>query len=302
MSVLVQDLTRVYGRQKAVDGISFEARKGQVLGFLGPNGAGKSTTMKIITGFIPLSSGRVEVCGLDVSEAPMEVRRKTGYLPEHNPLYKDMYVKEFLRLLCRIHRLDQPARRIADMIEKTGLQKEQHKIIGTLSKGYRQRVGLAQAMIHDPEVLILDEPTTGLDPNQLLEIRALIKEISRDKTVILSTHIMQEVQAVCDTVVILNDGKIVANAPIEQLVAGSRDTRTISVVLAEAVDPRLFEAIPGVSKVTPSGKNKWQLSATEDVRERIFRKAVEQQWTLLELHQQEHSVEDIFQLLTKAQR
>ncbi len=302
MSVLVQDLTRVYGRQKAVDGISFEARKGQVLGFLGPNGAGKSTTMKIITGFIPLSSGRVEVCGLDVSEVPMEVRQKTGYLPEHNPLYKDMYVKEFLSFLCNLHRLDHPRRRIAEMIEKTGLGKEQHKIIGTLSKGYRQRVGLAQAMIHDPEVLILDEPTTGLDPNQLLEIRALIREISRDKTVILSTHIMQEVQAVCDTVVILNEGKIVANAPIEQLVAGSRDTRIVLVELRESVDPKLFKDIPGVYQVVPVGKNKWQLKASADIRELVFREAVARQWTLLELHQQQHSVEDIFQLLTKAQQ
>ncbi|MDP4711513.1 MAG: gliding motility-associated ABC transporter ATP-binding subunit GldA [Saprospiraceae bacterium] len=303
MSVLVQDLTRVYGRQKAVDGISFEARKGQVLGFLGPNGAGKSTTMKIITGFIPLSSGKVEVCGLDVSEMPMEVRQKTGYLPEHNPLYKDMYVKEFLTFLCRLHRLDQPRRRIAEMIEKTGLGKEQHKIIGTLSKGYRQRVGLAQAMIHDPEVLILDEPTTGLDPNQLLEIRALIREISRDKTVILSTHIMQEVQAVCDTVVILNEGKIVANAPIAQLVSGSHNTWIVLVELRESIDSQLLKDIPGVQQVVPVGKNKWQLRASADIRELIFREAVARQWTLLELHQQQQqSVEDIFQLLTKAQQ
>lgn len=303
MSVIVQDLTRIYGRQKAVDGISFEAKKGQVLGFLGPNGAGKSTTMKIITCFIPLSSGKVEVCGMDVSAYPGEVRHKIGYLPEHNPLYKDMYVKEFLHFLCRVHKLDNPRRRIAEIIEMTGLQKEQHKIIGTLSKGYRQRVGLAQAMIHDPEVLILDEPTTGLDPNQLQEIRSLIKSISRDKTVILSTHIMQEVQAVCDKVVILNEGKIVANAPISELVSMSRGNKTVSLELKENINPeKLLAGLPGVSSVAPLGKNKWQLHATDDLRDKIFQLAVQQNWTLLTLYQEHNTVEDVFQLLTKAKK
>lgn len=303
MSVIVQDLTRIYGRQKAVDGISFEAKKGQVLGFLGPNGAGKSTTMKIITCFIPLSSGKVEVCGMDVSAYPGEVRHKIGYLPEHNPLYKDMYVKEFLHFLCRVHKLDNPRRRIAEIIEMTGLQKEQQKIIGTLSKGYRQRVGLAQAMIHDPEVLILDEPTTGLDPNQLQEIRSLIKTISRDKTVILSTHIMQEVQAVCDKVVILNEGKIVANAPISELVSMSQGNKTVSLELKENINPeKLLAGLPGVFSVAPVGKNKWQLHAADDIRDKIFELAVQQNWTLLTLYQDHNTVEDVFQLLTKAKK
>lgn len=303
MSVIVEDLTRVYGHQKAVDGISFEAKKGQVLGFLGPNGAGKSTTMKIITCFIPQTSGKVDVCGLDVSEHPGEVRQKIGYLPEHNPLYKDMYVKEFLHFLCRVHKLDNPRRRIAEIIEMTGLPKEQHKIIGTLSKGYRQRVGLAQAMIHDPEVLILDEPTTGLDPNQLQEIRGLIKTISRDKTVILSTHIMQEVQAVCDTVVILNEGKIVADAPISELVTMSRGQKKISLEIKENIHPeKLLAGLSGVTSVAPIGKNKWQVHAADDIRSKIFELAVQQKWTLLTLYQDHNTVEDVFQLLTKASK
>ena len=303
MSVIVEDLTRVYGHQKAVDGISFEAKKGQVLGFLGPNGAGKSTTMKIITCFIPQTSGKVDVCGLDASEHPGEVRQKIGYLPEHNPLYKDMYVKEFLHFLCRVHKLDNPRRRIAEIIEMTGLPKEQHKIIGTLSKGYRQRVGLAQAMIHDPEVLILDEPTTGLDPNQLQEIRGLIKTISRDKTVILSTHIMQEVQAVCDTVVILNEGKIVADAPISELVTMSRGQKKISLEIKENIHPeKLLAGLSGVTSVAPIGKNKWQVHAADDIRSKIFELAVQQKWTLLTLYQDHNTVEDVFQLLTKASK
>lgn len=302
MSVIVQDLTKIYGRQKAVAGISFTAEKGKVLGFLGPNGAGKSTTMKIITCFIPSSTGKVEVCGLDVAEQAMEVRRKIGYLPEHNPIYKDMYVKEFLQFLCRLHQLDRPRQRIAEMIETTGLEKEQHKIIGTLSKGYRQRVGLAQAMIHDPEVLILDEPTTGLDPNQLQDIRSLIKNISHNKTVILSTHIMQEVQAVCDQVVILNEGRIVADAPIEELISQTSGKRTLSLELQENIRPEALLSIPGVSSLEAAGNHKWQLTATEDVREQVFRMAVQQNWTLLALYQQHNTVENVFQLLTKANR
>ena len=210
MSILVESLTKTYGTQKAVDGISFTANTG-VLGFLGPNGAGKSTTMKILTGFIPQTSGKASVCGFDVEQDPLAVKRSIGYLPESNPLYLDMYVKESLAFIADIHQLNAPAKRIADIIEQTGLGPEQHKKIGQLSKGYRQRVGLAQAILHDPQVLILDEPTSGLDPNQLIGIRQLILDLGKTKTIILSTHIMQEVEAVCSQVIIINKGRIVAD-------------------------------------------------------------------------------------------
>jgi ABC-2 type transport system ATP-binding protein len=210
MSILVESLTKVYGAQKAVDSISFSAKPG-VLGFLGPNGAGKSTTMKILTCFIPQTGGKATVCGYDIEKQPLEVKRNIGYLPESNPLYLDMYVKESLAFIAAIHQIQSPQKRIADIIEQTGLGPEQHKKIGQLSKGYRQRVGLAQAILHNPSVLILDEPTSGLDPNQLIGIRQLILDLGKTKTVVLSTHIMQEVEAVCDHVIIINKGKIVAD-------------------------------------------------------------------------------------------
>ena len=216
MSILVESLTKIYGTQKAVDGISFSAQTG-VLGFLGPNGAGKSTTMKILTGFIPQTSGKASVCGFDVEKDSLAVKRHIGYLPESNPLYLDMYVKESLGFIAGTHQINSPAQRIADIIEQTGLGPEQHKKIGQLSKGYRQRVGLAQAILHDPEVLILDEPTSGLDPNQLIGIRQLILDLGKTKTIILSTHIMQEVEAVCNQVIIINKGKIVADDTLEGL-------------------------------------------------------------------------------------
>jgi ABC-2 type transport system ATP-binding protein len=210
MSIVVESLTKVYGAQKALDGVSFSAKRG-VLGFLGPTGAGKSTTMKILTGFIPQTAGKASVCGFDVETQAIDVKRNIGYLPESNPLYLDMYVKESLGFIAGIHQLKSPQKRIAEIIEQTGLGPEQHKKVGQLSKGYRQRVGLAQAILHDPEVLILDEPTSGLDPNQLIGIRQLILDLSKTKTVILSTHIMQEVEAVCSQVIVINKGKIVAN-------------------------------------------------------------------------------------------
>lgn len=217
MSIAVANLSKTYGQQKAIDGISFSAIPGKVVGFLGPNGAGKSTTMKILTCFIPQTSGSAQICGYDVNNDPMEVRRKIGYLPEHNPLYLDMYIKEALGFIGSIHRIDNRDKRISEVIELTGLGPEQHKKIGSLSKGYRQRVGLAQAILADPQVLILDEPTSGLDPNQVLGIRSLIKELGKTKTIILSTHIMQEVEAVCEQVIIINKGKIVADDTLVNL-------------------------------------------------------------------------------------
>ena len=216
MSILVEALTKVYGPQKAIDSISFSAQPG-VLGFLGPNGAGKSTTMKILTCFIPQTGGKASVCGYDIEKQPLEVKRNIGYLPESNPLYLDMYVKESLAFIAGIHQMNSPQKRIAEVIEQTGLSPEQHKKIGQLSKGYRQRVGLAQAILHDPQVLILDEPTSGLDPNQLIGIRQLILDLGKTKTVVLSTHIMQEVEAVCDHVIIINKGKIVADDTLNGL-------------------------------------------------------------------------------------
>ena len=212
MSIEVKNLSKFYGEQAAVNDISFSIHKGEIVGFLGPNGAGKSTTMKILTGFIPATSGEVKICGMEVDVDSLETRKKIGYLPENNPLYLDMYVREYLEFVGKIYKVPNLKARIDEMIQQVGLEVEQNKKIGMLSKGYRQRVGLAQAIIHDPEVLILDEPTTGLDPNQLVEIRELIKRIGKSKTVMLSTHIMQEVEAICDRVIIIKSGKIVANS------------------------------------------------------------------------------------------
>ncbi|WP_259015032.1 gliding motility-associated ABC transporter ATP-binding subunit GldA [Emticicia fluvialis] len=232
MSIKVQHLSKVYGTQKAVDNISFEVKKGEILGFLGPNGAGKSTTMKILTGYIPATEGTAEVSGFDVKTAPIQVKKNVGYLPEHNPLYLDMYVREFLAFIGSLYGLKgrDLEIKIDNTIERVGLGLEKHKKIGQLSKGYRQRVGLAQALIHNPDVLILDEPTTGLDPNQLVEIRDLIKQIGKDKTVIFSTHIMQEVEAICDRVVIINRGKIVADSTLSEL---KKDGKAMEEVFRE---------------------------------------------------------------------
>jgi len=222
MSLSVKNITKQYKKQIAVDDISFEIKSGEIVGFLGPNGAGKSTTMKIISCFIPPTKGTVTVCGFDVSNDDLKVKKKVGYLPESNPLYYDMYVIEFLSFIASLHKINNKKERIKEMIEMVGLQNEQHKKIGTLSKGYKQRVGLAQAMIHDPEVLILDEPTSGLDPNQIIEIRELIKNFGKDKTVLLSTHIMQEVESMCDRVIIINEGKLVADDSVESIKKGNK--------------------------------------------------------------------------------
>ena len=301
MSVTVKNLTKIYGAQKAVDNISFEAPKGQVLGFLGPNGAGKSTTMKVITCYIPQSKGTVKVCGHDVSEESQAVREKIGYLPEQNPLYKDMYVKEYLEFIANVHKVPKKQARIREMIGQTGLEREQHKKIGALSKGYRQRVGLAQALLHDPEVLILDEPTSGLDPNQLVEIRALIKDLGREKTVIFSTHIMQEVQAICDRVIIINKGKIVADDPIDKLQDRVTATVTVKAEFLEKVEEKLLLQIPGVMDVVNRNGNAYLLSTNGklDIRPEIFKMAKQNNFTLVELFKEKSSVEDVFQQLTR---
>jgi ABC-2 type transport system ATP-binding protein len=304
MSVKVQQLTKTYGAQRAIDSISFEAKKGEVLGFLGPNGAGKTTTMKIVTCFIPQSEGVAEVCGYDTEKNPMEVRRQIGYLPEHNPLYKDMYVKEYLDFVAGLHKVPNKSKRIAEMVERTGLGREQHKLISSLSKGYRQRVGLAQAMLHDPEVLILDEPTSGLDPNQLVEIRKLIKDLGKEKTVIFSTHIMQEVQALCDKVLIINRGQIVANDSIDRLQDLVVGETVVTVEFLQQISKiqleRMREAIPSITHIEHLTDKRWNIRSAqvEDTRAAIFNFSVKENLVLLEMHREVSSVEDIFTQLT----
>ena len=305
MSIRVQNLTKEYNHQRAVDQISLTVQPGEIVGFLGPNGAGKSTTMKIATGYLPPSSGTVEVNGFDVRTQPMDVRRSVGYLPEHNPLYLDLYVLEYLRFAGSLHGLGGTdlTRRIADMIELVGLGREQHKRIHQLSKGYRQRVGLAQALLHNPPVLILDEPTTGLDPNQLAEIRQVIREAGRNKTVLFSTHIMQEVEAICDRVVIINRGEIVADGPLSGFTRSSAEAGVVVVAEfeGELPNPAVLGSVPGVERVEPIGNGQYRITArpNTDLRAAIFRLAADQSLTLVGLRQQENSLETVFKELTK---
>lgn len=301
MSIQVNQLTKVYGKQKAVNNISFDVRPGDILGFLGPNGAGKSTTMKIATGYIPPSSGEVKVAGFDVVKEAKAVRQNIGYLPEHNPLYLDMYVHEYLGFIASLHGIkgSKKKERIAEMINLCGLSVEQNKQIGMLSKGYRQRVGLAQALIHDPKVLILDEPTTGLDPNQLAEIRKLIKEISKDKTVILSTHIMQEVKALCNRVIIINRGEIVANDTVERLTTGKG--ALLKVEFQSEVSRKELESLPGIQELQGKG-NHYTIKAKKDLREQLFKFAAEKGWVILSMQLEEQNLEEIFHQLTNTKR
>lgn len=302
LSVTVSNLVKTYGSQNALNGISFSAEPGQILGFLGPNGAGKTTTMKILTCYLSQTSGDAAVCGKDVVSDSLAVRSEIGYLPEHNPLYKDMYVREYLSFAAKANRVSNAKSRIAEMIELTGLGREAHKQIGALSKGYRQRVGLAQAMLHDPSVLILDEPTSGLDPNQLAEIRNLIKELGKEKTVILSTHIMQEVQALCDRVIIIDRGNLVADDPIENLTNRLSGTSSLSVTFDRKVDIKKLGQIPGVMKVEANQEAfgyRLSLRDKTDPRAEVFRFAVDNQLVLLGMQKEEGSVEDVFRALTK---
>lgn len=302
MSLEVRGLSKHYGSQKAVDDISFSVKEGEILGFLGPNGAGKSTTMKIATCYLPSTSGTVKVAGTDVQEKPLAVRQIIGYLPEHNPLYLEMYVHEYLRFIGSLHGLGgkRLKERVAEVVKLCGLEREQNKRIQALSKGYRQRVGLAQALVHDPKVLILDEPTTGLDPNQILEIRQLIRSISAQKTVIFSTHIMQEVQALCDRVVIINQGKIVADSPVEMLRDQAGNGRMIVVEFENPVDTAILEKLEGVRKIEQPSPSRYILYADEDrrLRSRIFRLAADNDLPLIGLRQEETSLESVFQQLT----
>ena len=303
MSVEVKNLYKIYGNQHAVDDISFTVEQGQILGFLGPNGAGKSTTMKIATCYLPPSAGSIVVNGHDVVKEPMAVRRSVGYLPEHNPLYLDMYVHEYLDFVASVYGLKgkNAKARVQEMVELCGLTLEQGKKIGALSKGYRQRVGLAQALVHDPQVLILDEPTTGLDPNQIVEIRSLIKRIGQNKTVIFSTHIMQEVAAICDRVVIINRGKLVADSDVASLQAGQNHEKVTLVEFEQPVEVEALQTIPGVLRVGIAQGHTYRVTSKRDadIRSNVFRIAAERNWPLVGLRQEENSLEKIFQQLTK---
>jgi ABC-2 type transport system ATP-binding protein len=301
MSVKVQNVVKLYGAQKALDNVSFTIRQGEVAALLGPNGAGKSTMMKIICCYIPQSEGQIQVCGHNVVTQPLEVRRQVGYLPENNPLYLDMYVKEYLEFVAAIYHLGKSAAaRVEEMIEITGLTRERRKKIGTLSKGYRQRVGLAQALIHDPQVLILDEPTSGLDPNQLAEIRSLIRNIGKEKTVILSTHIMQEVQAVCDRVIIIDRGQIKADAPTSDIPLLNQSNRVISVGFDQPASKSALKRIEGVVDVVEEQPARYRIftSGQVDLRPEVFRFAVNYGLVILSLNHEEQSLEQIFRQLT----
>lgn len=303
MSIETRNISKLFGKQRALDQVSISVGKGELVGFLGPNGAGKSTLMKIVTGYLSPDKGEILINGKPVTSENLEYKKDIGYLPEHNPLYPDLYIKEFLEISAGFYGLKNVKKRVAEMIEITGLGVEQHKKIRALSKGYRQRVGLAQALIHDPSILILDEPTTGLDPNQLEEIRNMIRMISREKTVILSSHIMQEVEAVCNRVIIINRGKIVADGGIAEVKSGSLSQK--QVVLAEfkeAVNEAQLMSIEGVSRVAKSD-NLWEIEAVsaKDIRPAVYTFAVENNLTLLTLLQKQQNLENVFHQLTQQQ-
>lgn len=298
MSIIVSELTKTYGAQRAVDAITFSVSPGEVLGFLGPNGAGKSTTMKILTGYIPQTSGKAAVCGFDVERQSLEARKHLGYLAENNPLYTDLYVKEFLSFVAGLNGVKNKASRVKEMIRLTGLEREQSKKIGALSKGYRQRVGIAQALLHNPEVLILDEPTSGLDPNQLAEVRQMIRDLGKEKTVILSTHIMQEVQAICSRVVIINKGRIVADDSIDRLQHKSKGETVILVTFKQPAEKNKLLEIRGVKSVRLSGEKTWQISGQKGIQEAVFEFAVANQLTITSLTEEQQSLEEVFKQLT----
>jgi ABC-2 type transport system ATP-binding protein len=301
MSVIVEGIIKYYGTHKALDNVSFTVSPGEIAGFIGPNGAGKSTMMKIICSLLEPDSGKVSINGTDVSSGSLEIKRNLGYLPENNPLYTDMYVEEYLAYVAGIYGLPKPGTRVREVVEITGLTPEKAKKIQSLSKGYRQRVGLAQAIIHDPEVLILDEPTTGLDPNQILEIRELISLLGRQKTVILSTHIMQEVEAICKRVIILNKGAIVANDLTENLSSlGSETLVTIVVEFSGDPESSVFDEIQGAEKVRKLKKGTWLIETPsgKDIRADLFNTAVKNNLVILSLHRNEKKLEDVFRELT----
>ena len=301
MSIEVKNLLKVYGEQKAVNDISFKVGKGEIVGFLGPNGAGKSTTMKIITGYLEKTSGDAYVCGMNVADQPLETKKKIGYLPELNALYYDMYVREYLAFVAEVHKIQKPKVKIENVIELTGLTVESKKKIGQLSKGYKQRVGLAAALIHDPEVLILDEPTSGLDPNQIIEIRDVIKKQGKDKTVLFSSHILQEVEAICDRVIIINKGELVADDKLSNLRQRSSSSNTLKVSFKESIDKTWLEQLSAASSVNKIDANNWQLATDnpEQLRKQIFELSLLHNLNIVSLQSDSQSLEDVFRSLTQ---
>ena len=299
MSIEVNGITKLYGDQKAVNQLSFSIHQGEIVGFLGPNGAGKSTTMKMITGYLIPDSGFAKVCNIDVVNNPIEVKRKIGYLPESNPLYYDMYIKEYLDFIGGIHKVNHKQQKIRDVIELTGLGVEQNKKIGQLSKGYKQRTGLAAAMIHDPEVLILDEPTSGLDPNQIIEIRNVIKAQGLNKTVLFSSHILQEVEAICDRVIIINKGNLVADEKLsdlqQQLLSNS-----IKVTFQENIEKHLFSAIDQIKTLNKIDAFSWQITANDTglVKKQILEMSLQHNLNIVSLQTEGSGLEDIFRTVT----
>lgn len=302
MSIVVENLTKEYGTQKAVDNISFAIESGEIVGFLGPNGAGKSTTMKILTGYIPSSSGKAEVLGMDVTEKPLEIKKRIGYLPELNPLYTDMYISEYLKFNADIYGLKDAKAAIERVIETTGLSLERHKKIGQLSKGYKQRVGLAQALLNDPDVLILDEPTSGLDPNQMTEIRKLILSLGKNKTILLSSHIMQEVEAMCSRIVIINRGKIVADDKVEEVKKRlSGGSKSVTVKFRDGISIENLLGKDGIDDVQMISETTYEVHADEtvDLAEVLFQFAIESETIIIEQKEQSKSLESVFQQLTQ---
>ncbi len=300
MSIQVKNLLKEYGEQKAVNQLSFTASKGEIVGFLGPNGAGKSTTMKIITGYLQATAGEAWVCGINVNESPLETKRKIGYLPELNALYYDMYVREYLSFIGGLHQLADVKAAVEKVIETVGLTPESKKKIGQLSKGYKQRVGLAAALIHDPEVLILDEPTSGLDPNQIIEIREVIRKQGQNKTVLFSSHILQEVEAICDRVIIINKGNLVADDTLTNL-RRSTSGEVVSVSFKETADRSLVEQLPAVKEIIRNEANNWQLAThdSDQLRKQILAMALQHNLNIVSLQSENQSLEDIFRSLTK---
>ena len=300
MSITVNNLSKIYGTQKAVNNISFSINKGEIVGFLGPNGAGKSTTMKMITGYLKADGGTAAVCGITVDESSNETKTKIGYLPEANPLYFDMYVREYLAFIAGIHKVEKIKEKIEEVIATVGLQVEANKKIGQLSKGYKQRVGLAAALIHNPDVLILDEPTSGLDPNQIVEIREVIKELGKNKTVLFSSHIMQEVEAICDRVIIINKGNIVADDTLSNLQKGKTDRHVVLVAFKEEVPADALKKINEVSGVEQSSAFNFQLSTAnpESVRKQLMELSLKNNWNIVSLQSESNSLEEVFRSLT----
>ena len=300
MSIEVTGLLKMYGQQKAVNNISFNIHKGEIVGFLGPNGAGKSTTMKIVTGYLLADAGNSKVCGIDVSENPIEAKNKIGYLPEANPLYYDMYVKEYLLFVAGVYAVANKKAAVNRTVEMVGLTPEFKKKIGQLSKGYKQRVGLAASLIHDPEVLILDEPTSGLDPNQIIEIRNVIKEQGKNKTVLFSTHILQEVQAICDRVIIINKGELVADDTLNNLQKNNK-SNIVRVSFKESLETEWLQRLPAVTTASKENSNTWQLITSDpaDARKQLLQLALSENLNIVSLQTEGNNLEEIFRTLTQ---